>query len=347
MPPKKAIEAPPAAEAPDQPPSFDTDSFVDSLLMMAKKRELALLEDGVAAAVGMADDFRVNLRNGVVVDFTVECVLFASQHGFNARKTAGFIKWMTELRTCVETTGDIDKAKTLFRTHVIASAERNALASSAPPPQPAEEADGLGGKPPGGKTAATKGAASKAAVKPASSEAADPGASMRNVRSDSAIALTVQDIGHVADFVVAGVLQHWRLYHHVANADIASTMAADYRLYVQTPMAAPALTRAMPAEQYEAHQETLRRRADDELAQLQREEADRQLTEKADRERRDVEARLAEEEARANALYFEKQGTDKAVAHVHDEVQAELNTKQSSVMARLARIEELLQLQQL
>jgi hypothetical protein len=131
MPPKKAIEAPPAAEAPDQPPSFDTDSFVDSLLMMAKKRELALLEEGVAAAVGMADDFRVNLRNGVVVDFTVECVLFASQHGFNARKTAGFIKWMTELRTCVETTGDIDKAKTLFRTHVIASAERNALASSA------------------------------------------------------------------------------------------------------------------------------------------------------------------------------------------------------------------------
>ena len=147
MPPKKAAEAPPPPEAPEQPPTFDSEPFVDALLLKAKRQELAEVEECVAAAVGMADDFRVNLRNGIVVDFTVECVLFASQHGFSARKTAAFVKWMSELRVCIETTGDVDRAKELFRSHVIASAEKTALASTAAPPpeEPVVDAPGVKG----------------------------------------------------------------------------------------------------------------------------------------------------------------------------------------------------------
>eukprot|EP00672_Neobodo_designis_P018274 CAMPEP_0174830678 /NCGR_PEP_ID=MMETSP1114-20130205/2657_1 /TAXON_ID=312471 /ORGANISM="Neobodo designis, Strain CCAP 1951/1" /LENGTH=313 /DNA_ID=CAMNT_0016064481 /DNA_START=32 /DNA_END=970 /DNA_ORIENTATION=+ len=313
MPPKKAVETVVVPETPDQPPTFEHEPFMESLLMMARRQELAKLEEGVAAAVGMADDFRINLQSGVVVDFTVECVLFASQHGFNARKAAAFIQWMSEIRTCVETTGDIDRAKQLFRSHVISHAERAALASTAAPvAAPEEAADAAGAK--GSKPAAPAKGGAKGAKGSAPAEAApEP---VRDLRNDPAVVLTLADMGPVADFVVTGVLQHWRLYHYVANEGIASSMAAEYSLSVQTPMAAPALSRALPAEQYEAQQAQLRLQADEELAALQREERERQEAEERERARLEEEARLAAEEAKANALYFEKQGTDKAVALV-------------------------------
>jgi uncharacterized membrane protein len=340
MPPKKGVELAPVAEAPDQPPSFAVETFVDGLLMMAKRRELAALEEGVAAACGMADDFRINLRSGVVVDFTVECVLFASQHGFSARKTSVLVKWMTDLRTCVETTGDIEKAKSMFRSHMLANAERSALASTVPS-MPTDDTDPIA-------KGAGKPMVAKPPAKPSKGGAATEAAAEArpDARNDFAsVALTLADMGHVADFVVTGVLQHWRLYHHVANAEIASSQTAVYRLAVQTPMAAPALSRFLAADAFEAQREAQRVKADEELAGLLREEAERLAAERADRDRRETDARLAEEEARANLLYFEKQGTGKAVALVHDDVQADLNQKQASVMARLARLEELLQLQ--
>lgn len=335
MPPKKAAEAPPPPEAPDQAPTFDSDTFVDEMLLKAKRRELEALENGVAAAVGMLDDYKINLRRGIVVDFVVECVLFASQHNFNARKTAAFVAWMSEMRQSIETTGDVEQAKTMFKTHAVAQAERASLASSAA----ADNADGdAASAPAAAAKPAPKGgkaAAGKAAARPEAEE---------KPRTDASVLLTVADMGHVADFVVCGILQHWRLYHHAATFDIAGANTSALNVSVQTPMRPPALIRALPQDQYQAQQESLRKKAEEELAALQaKEEAERE-EERERLEREAEEARLAAEEAEANTLYFEKHGTDKIVANVHDEVQSELAQKQASVAARLARIEELLHL---
>ena len=340
MPPKK-VEAVVTEVVPEQPPSFDNDAFVDELLGKAKRREALAVEADVAAALGKADDYKVNRRHSVVVDFTVECVLFASQHGFGARKTAAFVRWMHELRQSIETTGSVDQAKELFKAHLVAQAERASKDGGAggaegeigPDGQPIAAAAPTPAPKPAAKKDKKKGSAAQADV--------DPNA----VRPEQVALLSVADIGAVADFVVTGLLQHWRLYHYCATHDVLGTDKYQISMAIQTPQPALPLVRALTAEQNDAHEQNARKKAEDDLAQKRALEVQKLAEEEATRAKREEEERLAREEAEANELYFNHHGTEKVVANVHGDVQATVANRQETLLAKLAQIEELLHLQ--
>ena len=284
MPPKKA-ETPIVQEIPDQPPTFDNDAFMEDMLNKARTREVDAVEEGVALAL-RTEDYKINLRNGVLVDFHVEIVLFCSQQGFPPRKTAAFIKWMDELRRSVVSTGSDTDARRLFKEHLVSHAERSTKDASgvADPSSPAGD-DGSPSPPQISApklppTAPKKGEAKKAGK----GQAADVDAASRPT-VDSNVYLAVADMGAVADFVVAGLLQHWRLYHYVATEGDAGDDRQSIHLSIQVPMKAPPLHRFMTQEQYETQCEDARQKAEAELERRQKEEVAALEAERLERER--------------------------------------------------------------
>lgn len=352
MPPKK-VETPTVVELPDQPPTFESDQFMDDLLQRAKARNVEALEAGVAAALN-TEDFRTNLRKGILVDFAVEAILFASQQNFAARKTAAFLRWMNEMRVSIETTGSVEGAKTIFKNHLVSHAERSnrdagtdaaaalpsltddsaaekalaatassaaqpAAASSAKPPPSKKDA---GKKPSGPKS----GGADEAAAKPP---------------VDTNVFLSVADMGQVAEFIVTGLLQHWQLYHFAATAPEPEAESTTFTLTVQTAIRPPPLARALTQEQHDQQCEDERARAEAELVRLRDEERAAMEEQRRRAEAAEAERRRAEEEEAASRLYFAKVGTEKAVERVQAEVEAAQRDRQQQLLERILALEKL------
>jgi hypothetical protein len=334
---KEKGDAAPVAEIAAPLPSLDSDLYVDELLAKAKKRDVAALEAAVAAAVGTTDDFKLNLRNGVVVDYVVEAVLFAASLGFTARKTVVFVKWLNQMRESIEATGGVEDAKEKFKAHMVQHAERGSTGPAGGRESVVEDAEAAAAsaaaavKAPAGKKGAD--AKGKAAV----AEVAAP-------RPDVNIFMSLADMGHVADFVVKGVLQHWQLYHHAAAAPPMPVDTTRMTAMVQVPMRAPPLGRALTADQHEEQLASRRQQAEAELERLQADEDERVAAEAAEAAEQAEAARLLREEHEANTLYFAKHGTEPVVAGVSDEVKEQGLARQQALVARLGKLEELLQL---
>ena len=375
MPPKGKPEVHQVVDVVDTQPSLENEAFVDELLHKAKGRDVVGVENAVAQVLGCADDFKIVLRSSILVDFVVEAILFASQHNYGARKTIMFVRWLTDMRASIESTGDVRDAKQMFRDQLVAHSERaakegltagggsgggggSALSASA--------ADALDGALDGGAGGAASTAAASSAKAPAAAaakggkeakggagggkgrgaagaDAADAaaGATRADAAGQGAI-FSIADMGYVAEFVATGMLQHWRLWHLCCRDGVTWSAPTEFRMTVQLPMRPAPLSRSIPNDQWEQQQEELRKRAEVELAKLRQQEHDAAEAEQTECERREMEERLAREEQEASKLYFQRHGTETVVHTVHQQVETQLAVRQNALLQRLARLEELL-----
>jgi hypothetical protein len=353
MPPKKT-ETVVVLEIPDQPPSFDNDAFMTAVLEKAKARDILAVEQDVAAALN-TENYKTNLPKGVAVDFVVESILFASQHQFPPRKTAAFVRWMNDLRECIQKSGSVESAKQIFKEHLVSHAERSAKETAGGAGGSGADQDHLDSTVSGaGKSSPQAGggaAATAAAKKDPKAKAGGKNASVMDESAapkvDPNIFLTVGDVGAVADFVIPGLLQHWRLYHAVAAIPQVTHSGVDstrFTLQIQAPMKAPALSRALTLEEHEAHKKDRERKADVELMEMrQKEQAELDAQRKA-AEAAEAERLRQEEEERQNQLFFAHQSTEKTVEILQDEIHSDLAQRQQALIQRLAKLEEQLHL---
>ena len=340
MPPKAKVEAVVSVDIPDQPPSLDSDVFVDELLQKARAGNAVAVEQGVSHALSL-DDFKFNLRSGIAVDFVVEVVLFAAEHGYGPRKTLSVLQWLTSLRNIiVAQNGETAEARQHFKQFLVSQVERHHIEQLQPSDQhdavqaqqeaeKAQQAAAPGGKKPDAKKAAAKVVEDAPQVSP-----------RQNQLPYENPFISANDVAPLARFAVQGVLQHSSLYHHVFTADrLREEAPIMFSFSLELPSRPPPLARAMKQADYDAGQRAAEAKVSEELSKLRQEEQDRLEAARKQEEQRLQAQREFEEEQKNNMLYFSKAGTEPAVTKVQQDVESTLSQRQRDVLARLARLE--------
>lgn len=338
MGPKKS-DTPIQLGVPEQPPTFENDAFMEDLLHKAKTRDIAAVEAGVSAAL-CVEDYRVNIRHGILVDYLVECVLFSAQQNFSSKKAAVFIRWNNEMRHSIETSGGCENAKTIFKNLLTAHAERSAKdiapAGCETPLPTADETPST--PPPQSKVVVTQKREGKRNVTKGDE------ATAARVTDNNAY-FSLNDMGNVADFVVTGLLQHWRLYCYTAtNKENVGDDSEAFTMNLQTVMRAPPLQRAVTQEVYEKQCDDRKRAAEQELERLRKAETEELERKRVELERISREKAQAEEEERANQLFFLHSGTEKCVQQLEVDLQKDVMHRQQQILDRIAKLEEALKL---
>lgn len=341
MPPKAKVEVAAVVDIPDQPPALDSDGFLDDLLSKARCDNLAAVEAGVVHTLGLPN-YRCNLRQGILVDFHVECIAFLANHGCGPKKALSVLSWLNAMRKSIEEhRGDDTAAREMFKQFLVSNTERY-LRESAPQDNEASQA----AEAQAAAAAAALAVAGKKDAKPAKGPAPpatkqdeSPGASA--ARGSENPYVSSSEAAALATFVSRGLLQHARLFAYVAAQDrpVVCEAPKTFTFAVETPIRVPALAKAMTSADVEASHKALEAKAQEELQRLQAEEAAVLEAQRRAEELRREEERKRDEEERANRLYFSKAGTGPAIEMVQQDVEHQLSQRQRDILARISKLE--------
>lgn len=356
MAPKKVETVAVQSEAPEQPPSLDSDGYMDDLLRKVKSSNVVAVEQAVAHALGL-EQRRINLADGITVDYHVELICFAAEHGYNAKKTLAVIALANQLRSSIEShRGETAAARELLKQFMMSQAEKS-LRELLPVVE-SSAADGAGaagdaaGSPASSPAPAAAAAAKAPPPKPAAKgakggapppppvETAPAVLSPRAGLLDSPI-LRPPEIGPLTMFFLRGLFQHAHLYcmvHHCARP--TAPQSVSFTVGVETINKAPPLQKAMTSAEVDQLHKSQEAKAEAELAamqaaELQSLEEQRLAAEEAQRRREELAA-----EEKANQLYFKKMGTTEAVDKVQQEVEDAVAQRQKDILLRIAKLEQ-------
>lgn len=337
MAPKK-VETITTADIPDQPPTIDSDGFMDDVLAKARAGNAVAVEHQIALALSM-EPHRCDLRRGVIVDFHVEFVLFASTQGYGPKKTLHVLHFLNSVRKSIEDNhGDDTEARQMLKQFAVSNAERHAR-DALPPAEPDAHAAEAA-------AAAATAASAAAAVKKdpkanAKGKPEEPAVLSARLISQENTNISSTELAPLITFVVRGMFQHAKLYAFVARQERPQGQHSPttFTFSVETPMRAPPLSKAQTSAEVEAQLKSLEAKAAEELQRLQSEEAAALEAQRVAEENRKAQEKLAAEEERANMLYFSKVGSAQAVEKVQAEVESQLSQRQREILARVARLE--------
>lgn len=346
MPPKKPAEVS-IVDIPDQPPTLETDGYMDDLLSKARCDNILAVEAGVVTAIGL-QNYRRELRQGIQVDFIVEAIVFAATHGYGPKKTLSLLNWLQGMKKSIEVHhGDDTEARELLKSFLVSNTEKYIRETNPVVDEGSGAADGATGAPsPAAPAPAAPGKkvdpkpSAKGAPPPAPAKE-DPALSARNAHSEIPY-ISTTEVAPLAAFVARSLLQHARLFAYVANhsSPVAeSEQPRSFTFAVETPMRPLPLSRALTSTDVDAIHKVQEQKAIEELQRLQAEEAASLEAARVAEEQRQAEIRRLEEEERANQLYFSKTGTGPAIDMVQQELEHQLSQRQRDILVRIAKLE--------
>lgn len=326
---------------------FQDEKFIEQLFhFFAEKDDTSLLAL-TAMALG-AEDYLIDLKQQIIVDTRLDFLRFCWGQNYTPLKILHLIKWMEHFQqVIVESGGDVDRMRQEMTTFVAAEIEEGWRWRQAA--QSAE--DGAAEQPPpaASKTAGKKGAraAEKVAVEETEVAAALP-------REN--IYLAKEDVGPFCTYLLRGVIQHASLHVHVATRPRVMGTAAEFCFFLERPVPAPPLRRAVALEKTQQDLSLtvppvpspsssfspagvckVWEQREAELADLVG-----QYEEAVAREALWRRTRQVEEEMK---LLIENKGTKKAVEDTYDGLEAQLAQRQMRILQRIVALEKTLGLE--